>query len=532
MKKSALLLCAVFLFIARTSAQDTTAEASTPSPAPAPDSVALKLTFPNHPDWNLINEGQTLAFEVEASGGTGAHFTYAITQGKAEGIEFDSLGHFSWTPDFDFVDRLSSGRPVQLIFEARNDKQERVSKMVEFKVQHVNRPPSIGELKPLYIQYNTLNTYTLEPTLVNDEDGDPIVFVPIPDAMPEGAKLSAQGEFTWKPSRTQFNQLKSKPLVLEFFVEDQPAKARVKGSFKIAATQQDLPPSIQMVPSVATVRYKEDATINLMFQLYDPNGDNDFSTFSFISENAKVPADALVKNAPSQYEFIWKPGYDFVRDPLDSLTFNMTFFVIDKSQKRDERKVSFSILNAVNEAEKDQKLYSTYRSSLVRAWDLMEQLKDAERELKRKYKRAKRGKTGRSITNASLGAVTGIAPVVIEEPVTNKRITTIGGTTVMTLGTLEATQVIGASTKDLIERLNYIMEKKNELQTKGDTFARKYALKSSRRNQDFMKDVDEFVAVMNLRGLVALELDAGWENKLKASDNQVIKTYKDFTPYK
>jgi hypothetical protein len=287
-----------------------------------------------------------------------------------------------------------------------------------------------------------------------------------------------------------------------------------------------------MVPSVATVRYKEDATINLMFQLYDPNGDNDISTFSFISENANVPADALVKNALSQYEFIWKPGYEFVRDPLDSLTFNMTFFVIDKSQKRDERKVSFSILNAVNEAEKDQKLYSTYRSALVRAWDLMEQLKDAEKELKRKYKRAKRGKTGRSITNASLGAVTGIAPVVIEEPVTNRRITTIGGTTVMTLGTLEATEVIGRSTKDLIDRLNYIMEKKNELQTKGDTFARTYALKSSRRSQDFIKYVDEFVAVMNLKGLVALELDAGWENKLKASDNQVIKTYKDFTPYK
>ncbi len=98
----------------------------------------------------------------------------------------------------------------------------------------------------------------------------------------------------------------------------------------------------------------------------------------------------------------------------------------------------------------------------------------------------------------------------------------------MTIGTLEATEVIGRSTKDLIERLNYIMEKKNELQTRGDTFARKYVLKSSRRRPEFMQDVDQFVGLMNLRGLVALELDAGWQNKNKSTDDQIAKTFRDF----
>jgi hypothetical protein len=237
-----------------------------------------------------------------------------------------------------------------------------------------------------------------------------------------------------------------------------------------------------------------------------------------------------VQNTINQYEFIWTPGYDFVKDPLDSLTFKVSFFVIDKSQKRDEKSVLVTILNAINEKEKDDKLYTDYRTSLVRAWDLLEQLKETEKDLKKKYNRAKKGKKGRSITNASLGAVSGLSPVVLQPSPTQKIVSTVGGTTVMTIGTLEATEVIGRSTKDLIERLNYIMEKRNELQLKGDIFARKYSLKSSRRKPEFIKDMDEFVALMNLKGLVALELDAGWQNKNKATDEQLGKTFKDFVP--
>ncbi|MFD3000637.1 hypothetical protein ACFS7Z_09725 [Pontibacter toksunensis] len=525
MKKSILFFSALFLFITKVSAQDDAVEV----PAPTVIASPLKLSFPDRPNWNVLKEGEKLQFEAKATGGTDSSFTYALTQGREEGMVFDSLGRFSWTPSYDFVDRLSNGRNVQLLFEARNKKGESVSQVAELKVEHVNRPPVIGELKPFYVRYGAQNTYTIESSAVKDEDNDPVVFVPVTNAMPQGAKLSAQGEFTWKPSTSQFRQLQKDPLILEFYVEDQPGKARTKGTFKIAATQQDLPPSIQMIPSQKRFAYDENATINIMFQLTDENGENDIAAFNFISENTNVPAKALVKNTPSQYEFIWRPGYDFVKDPHDSLVFNVTFFVMDKSNQRDTRTVTFSIKNAVNEEERDQKLYNEYRAPLVKAWDLMEQLKEAEKDLKKKYNRAKRGKKGRSLTNASLGAVTGISPVVVEEPATSKKITAVGGTMVMTIGTLEATEVIGRSTKDLIERLNYIMEKRNELQTKGDIFARKYALKSSRRDPEFMKDVDNFVAIMNLKGMVALELDAGWQNKAKPTNENVAKTFKDFS---
>ena len=536
--KSRLFLFSAFFFLTTSlAAQDTHAgddtiqvPATTVSEAAATQAepLPLKISFPHQHNWNVVKEGQKLSFRVKASGGTDSSYVYKINSAYHKGISFDSTGLFSWSPGYDFVGRLKSDSTFQLLFEAENSSKERVGQVVSFKVQHVNRPPLVGDLKPLYVQYNTLNTYVIESSVVKDEDGDPLVYIPILDVMPEGAKLTPQGEFSWRPSLTQFNQLRNKPLMLEFYVEDQPAKARTKGHFKIEITQQDLPPSIQMVPSQTRFRYKEDGTINLKFQLYDPNGESDISSFSMISDNPNVPTGALVKNTPSQYEFIWTPGYDFVKDPLDSVSFHITFYVIDKSNRQDERRVRFSIQNAVNEAELDQKLYEEYRGSMARAWDLMEQLKDTEEALKKRYRKAKKGKKARSITNATLGAATGITPVVVDEPATTKKVTAIGGTAVMTIGTLEATEVIGRSTKDLVERLNYIMEKRNELQTKGDIFARKYALKSARRKPEFFKDIDEFVALMNLRGLVALELDAGWKNKQKASNENIARTFKDF----
>ncbi|TXK49864.1 hypothetical protein FVR03_05970 [Pontibacter qinzhouensis] len=530
MKKCVLLFSAVLLFLAKTNAQ---VEIIVPeSSKNTSKNSSLKLVFPDMPGWNVLKEGQKLEFEVKAIGGTGSRYVYSLNQGRIPGINFDSLGHFSWTPSYDIVDRLDKTRTVQLQFEVTNEKEERASQVIDFIVEHVNRPPIVGELKPFYVRFNTTNTYRIEPSAIKDEDNDPVVFIPIPNSMPQGAKLSEQGEFTWKPSTTQFRQLQNKPITLEFYVEDQPAKARTKGQFQIEVTQQDIPPSIQMFPSQSKFVHNEDATINLKFQLTDENGESDIASFSFISDNPNVPSTALVKNTPSQYEFIWRPGYDFVKDPLDTLTFSITFYVVDKSNKGDDRKVTFSIVNTVNEVEKDQKLYNEYRSSLVKAWDLMEQLKEAERDLKKKYNRARKGKKGRSLTNASLGAMTGVAPVVVEEAATSKKITTVGGTMVMTIGTLEATEVLGRNTKDLIERLNYIMEKRNELQTKGDIFARKYALKSARRrgnSVEFLKDVDDFVAVMNLKGLVALELDAGWQNKQKPTNENISKTFKDFS---
>lgn len=488
-----------------------------------------RIILPTYAEWNQLREGTTVAFDLKVIGKNCEKYRFTIPQGKIDGMEFDSTGRFTWTPSYDLVDRLNSFKFLQVIFEAKCDStNETLSEKVEFRIQHVNRKPMIRELKPFYVQFNTSNIYKIDKDFVFDEDTDPIAFMPSVETMPEGMKMTSDGTITWSPSFTQFRQLKEKPLIFEFFVEDQPHKRQSKGKLKIEATQMDLPPLITLVPKESVVKVKENQTINLRFYLSDPNGDDDIQTFDFLTDNPNVPKNTLIRNTPNQYEFIWQPGYDFVKDPHDSASVSIDFFVMDKTQNKEVKSIRFVIKNAVNEAENDYKNYALYRGTLQRGWELMEQLKEKEEELKKAYNRAKKGKKNRSVINAGLGATTGLSPVIAKKIENQRMISTIGGTTVLTIGTLEATEVIGRSMKDLIDRLNYVIEKKNEIQAKGDIFARDFSLKAARRNPDFLRKVDDFMGAMNLKGLVVLELDAAWEPKTKSTDVNIKKTFKDF----
>lgn len=496
----------------------------------AQESKPLQLIVPQQTNWNVVPEGSTIRFDLKTTGPATDTVRYSFGSSKQESMQLDSLGHFSWTPGFDLADRIQSSKTYPVIFEARNQRGQTASQTVDFKVTHVNRPPSVGELRPFYVSYRTQNTYKMDPQLVHDDDGDPIVFIPIADQMPEGSKLSSQGELTWTLSQNQFNKLKQAPQYIEFWVEDQPAKMRTKGRLKVEVTQMDLPPDITIIPEQNHYRLRENATVNLKFYLYDPNGEDDVSMFGFLADNQQVPKTALVKNTNNQYEFIWQPNYDFVKDPDSTLNINITFYALDKSQNRAEKRITFTILNTINEAEKDRYYYAQYRQLLVQAWGLVEQLGEKEEQLKRDYKRAKGGKRNRSVANASLGAITGVSPAITSnDPSSQRIISAVGGTAVLTMGTLEATEVIGKSMKDLLDRYNYVLGKKAELQNKGDVFAREFALKAARRNNEFVKRLDDFRNSMSLSGLVALELDANWQSKKEATDKAIKRTFKDFT---
>jgi hypothetical protein len=335
---------------------------------------------------------------------------------------------------------------------------------------------------------------------------------------------------TWNPSFTQFKSLKESPKYIRFYVQDQPYKMQTEGRVKLVATQLDLPPAITIVPKNRKIEVRENETVNIRFYLSDPNGDDDIETFEYLTNQKTLPENLLIRNTPNQYEFTWMPGYDFVKDPLDSLSFYVDFFVLDKTQKREVIRVDLKVNNTLNREEEDAKQFDLYRGTMLRAWELMEQLKEKEDELKSAYNRAKKGKKQRSVLNAGLGAVTGLSSVISQKNNDlQRRISTIGGTTVLTIGTLEATEVIGRSTKDLIDRLNYIIEKRNDIQTRGDIFARDYSLKSARRNDKFTRDMDDFMKLMQLKGLVALELDASWSPKVKSTDKAIKRTFKDYT---
>ena len=498
------------------------------------DTKPLQLIVPTQANWSEVSEGSLARFDLKATGGKNDSLYFSLAQGRLDGMLFDSTGRFSWRPGFDLADRIQTTKTISLLFEVRNRAGESATQTVELTVMHVNRPPTINELRPFYVRYRTQNVYKLDKEQVRDEDNDPLVFIPSADQMPEGTKLTAQGELSWTLSLNQFNKLKERSLYIEFWVEDQPAKTRTKGRLKLEPTLMDLPPDIQTVPGETRYKLRENASVNLKFYLSDPNGDDDISTFGFLGDNQEVPKSALVRNTANQYEFIWRPGYDFVKDPYDSLQTTLTFYVLDKAQNRDERKITLTILNAVNEEAKDRYLYSQYRQVMTTAWNLIEQMADKEDELKTSYRKAKKGKRNRSMANASLGAVTGVTPAVTgasTSPNAQKNgrlVSAIGGTAVLTMGTLEATEVIGKSMKDLLDRYNYVLGKRSEIQNKGDVFSREFALKSSRRTNDFVKRLDDFRASMSLSGLVALELDAGWQNKKEANDKTIKRVFKDF----
>src|SRR5262249_16387156 len=98
-----------------------------------------------------------------------------------------------------------------------------------------------------------------------------------------------------------------------------------------------------------------------------------------------------------------------------------------------------------------------------------------------------------------------------------------------TLGTLEATEVLGKSKNDILDLIKTETEIRNKLQSEGDIFARKYALKSSRRSIDFDNDRDKFLPILNHEKLAQLELDASRPLSIKYDAKEMKKTFADYS---
>lgn len=490
-----------------------------------------KLILPDSAGWNIVKENQVLSFQVRTTDPDPAFFS--IDGAENLNIVFDSLGNFRWQPSFDLIDRVTRMKDFTVIIEASwpdMPGNKRVREPVTFVVSHVNRPPVVEEMPVFYVKQSNTNTYQFPTDFVYDLDGDPLVFKAIMDKMPEGSSLSSQGLFSWNPSRSQFMSMRSEPLILEFTVQDQPEKAETIGKLKIAPTQQDLPPEIMLVPGVpgdSLFTIKEDETLNLKIYVSDPNGDDDVSHAGIVSNDKRVPATALKSNTTLQYEFTWSPGYDYVEELNGSIITEVVFFVLDKSNNRTQRKARIKINDAENLIKKDAQLFEKYRNYLVEAGRMVKLLDENQKDLNKEYKKARRGKQHRSIVNASLGAVTGLTPVVIDQPDQSKIVSGVGGTTVLTLGTLEATEVIGRSKESIMDKIKIGIDIRNKVQSAGDEFARKYALKSIRRNAEFDKDIEKLRATLNDPKIVLLELDA-YERNVRVEEKDLKKIFLDY----
>jgi hypothetical protein len=486
-----------------------------------------RLLISDSTSWNSLREGSLLQFKIEHTEADRPVFSLEGADGYS--MQLDSLGNFSWTPSFDLVDRLEKQKEVNVIVQAEWADGRKVRKTLNFIVLHQNRPPVVEDLPVFYVKQSSLNRYQIPSEYVSDPDGDPLTFKSIQSQLPEGLSLSSLGLITWTPSRNQFNNLKN-PMQMEFIVQDQPEKAERKGRIKIAQTQLDLPPELLLVPGDSSFTIKEDELLHLKIYVSDPNGDDNLMNMGFVASDPRVSSNSLKQNVATQSEFTWTPGYYFVDESEKSKNVDVLFFAIDRSNNRVEKNVRVTVLDAENLEEKDKFLYAKYRSSLSQAKTLIDLLDDNHEKLNKAYKQAKRGKKNRSILNASLGATTGLAPVAMpDDPQTYKAVSAIGGTTVLTLGTLEATEVIGKSKADIMEKLKINVEIRNQLQLEADNFARKYALKSARRSKDFDPDRDKLLPIINNQKLVILELDASKPGIRNYDSKELKKTFPDFS---
>jgi len=488
--------------------------------------IAQQLIFPDTLGWHSLHEGTSLSFNI---GTTDPETPKFSLEGANEyRIQFDTLGNFSWNPRFELVDRLEKQKEINLIVQAEWKDGRRVRKTLTFLVIHQNRAPIVEDLPTFYVKQSTLNSYQIPWEYVSDPDGDPLIYKSIQSQLPEGVTLSSSGLLTWTPSRNQFNSLKN-PLQIEFIVQDQPEKSETKGKIKIAQTQLDLPPEMLLIPGDTSITVREDERLNFKIYVSDPNGDENIANVGFVSSDQRINKESFIQNTSVQSEFTWSPGYYFVEESEKVKALEIVFFALDKSNNRIQRKVSVKVLDTENLEEKDKHLYLKYRNSLVQAKSLLDLLDSNHEKLSKAYKQAKKGKKNRSILNAALGATTGLAPIAISDPASYKTVAAVGGTTVMTLGTLEATEVIGKSKSDILEKMKVNVEIRNQLQLEGDNFARKYALKSARRNKEFDADRDKLLPIINNQKLVILELDASKPTLTEVDNKDLKKTFPDFS---
>lgn len=488
-------------------------------------SSAQRLIFPEGDQWRLPFEGFETTFKVKTD--TSALPKFSLDGQSGLGIQFDSLGNFTWKPSFDLVDRLEQSKEITMIFQAEWKSGKKIRKPITFIVAHKNRAPVIEDLPVFYVKQSAPNQYQISADYVSDPDGDPIVYKSVMTAMPEGATMSSLGLISWTASRNQFMALKTNPTYIEFIVQD-PDKAEAKGRIKVSQTQLDLPPDLLLVPGDSIYTIKEDERVNIKIYVTDPNGDENIASVGFVCNDDRIAKSSLKENSAVQSEFTWSPGYFFVEEAEKFKVIDLIFFALDKSTNRVQKRVKVKVLDAENIEEKDKQIYTRYRNSLIQARAMIVQLDENHEKLNKMYKQAKRGKKQRALVNAGLGATTGISPVVME-PEQSKYVSAIGGTTVLTLGTLEATEVIGKSKTDILDKIKINVEIRNQLQMEGDNFARKYALKSMRRTKEFDIDREKLLPILNNQKLVMLELDASRPSMPNYDNKEIKNTFPDFS---
>lgn len=505
-----------------------------PEIIPEPEKIEIpvleEIILPKVNSFSLLHEGDTVVFQLEArmSSGPAENITYRLEEGEPSGARLDPYGKFMWVVPYTYVSRLQQTAEKHIFIIAEDENGNTVSKKVVFSIFHKNQAPTVETLPKFYVLLGTNNTYTISSDNVKDPDGDPIVFIVNPANLPQGMNFNSQGKIQWEPSRSQFSLLRNEPIIVPFFVEDQPSKDRTEGRLLVEASYMDMPPEITVVPNESSFTINENEQLHLAFHISDPNGDDDLSKFDFIADDPRITKDLLIKNTDNQYEFVWTPTYSFVEDPDQKIEFDIRFFAVDETNQSTEKRITITVNETEDLSKVDAKNYELYKNTLTEALDLMDQLEENQSTLEKELKKANRGKKNRAIVNVSLGAITGLSPVITKQADSQRAISVIGGTSTATLGTLEVKDILGKSASAINAQIKTNNELYNQFLSEGSSFARRYNSKKERRNSNYSFDLEKFKIILNSPKLATLELDANWDNKKKLNNRRLKSIFSDF----
>ena len=145
-------------------------------------------------DSTTIAEGDTLLFTFKATDSNGTTLEYSLVN-NPEGSKIDSVsGLFSWVPGFE-----QAGSYIITAVVSDGVLTDTAKSVVV--VTNVNRAPVFTKAltDSILIPYDQTFTFQYE---ASDPDGDTLTFS-LGTTSPQGATISSDGLFSWKPTKAQ-----------------------------------------------------------------------------------------------------------------------------------------------------------------------------------------------------------------------------------------------------------------------------------------------------------------------------------------
>lgn len=234
-----------------------------------------------------VNEGDTLTFTINATDPENNPLTYDI-QNKPNGADFNPLTRtFTWVPNFN-----QQGN-YEVTFTA-NDGVNIATLNVNITVVNVNRPPTLNLNTQSPVNIKEGENYTLQLTATDPDSGAILSFTGT--NLPQGADITADGLFTWKPN---YNQAGS--YLITFMVLDEFNATDTK-TLLINVQDANQPPIFtKSMPAQIVTVHNVPVEFSFQYEAVDPEGDPITFAAVEVPQNAGITSSGL---------FTWTPTVD------------------------------------------------------------------------------------------------------------------------------------------------------------------------------------------------------------------------------